>query len=328
MRCSDIGVMCVCIALELCSRVLHGCIIVSGILRQVRCVAGVRRYNIGEVLSYHATIRWCMRRLEESVQSGDRNCAAFMEVSELAAQWEGDRVGTQAHILPRQQLVVLKIRSHQADGVMEPSKCTVLVNGKADGSAREGASKEAVRNVVMPSVGSRFFICVGGRGGSGYVSQAVKAFGFDQADERLAQLKQQGGAARLHRQIGGDWGYYVPASGVWLIPEVCRFQTMMFESRMDGRGDKMQGMVGHGIGGVVRAHVRYSEVAKMMKVIGRTEQAWRGFVDGEAQVCRRSVSGDILLLCTLAFNTVPHYTITQQYIPLHMHSIQYNVTNS
>ena len=29
MRCSDIGVMCVCIALELCSRVLHGCIIVS-----------------------------------------------------------------------------------------------------------------------------------------------------------------------------------------------------------------------------------------------------------------------------------------------------------
>lgn len=236
-----------------------------------------------------------MRRLEELVQSGDRRCLAFTEVSELAAQWEGDRVGTQVHILPGQQLVVLKIRSHQPDGVMVPSKCTVLVNGLADGSAREGASKDTVGDVVMPSMGSRFIVSVGGLGGSRYVSQAIKAFGFNQADERLAQLRQQGPAAKLHEQIGGDLGYYVPASGVWTIPEVCQFRGMMFENRMNGRGDKMQGSVGHGIGGVVRAQVRHPQVARMMKSIGRTGAVWCGFAEGEEQVCRGSVVGDILL---------------------------------
>ena len=58
MRCSDIGVMCVCIALELCSRVLHGCIIVSEVLRQVRCVTGVRKiYHWGSSkLSCHGQV--------------------------------------------------------------------------------------------------------------------------------------------------------------------------------------------------------------------------------------------------------------------------------
>ena len=59
----------------------------------------------------------------------------------------------------------------------------------------------------------------------------------------------------------------------------------MLGDKKDRWGDRMQGQVGHGIGGVVRCHVRHSEVAAMMKVIGRTRHGWRGYAEGEDQVC-------------------------------------------
>ena len=122
-------------------------------------------------------------------------------------------------------------------------------------------------------------------GVSGYVSQSVKRFGLDQADMRLSQLRQQGAPAVLNELVGGDFQYYVPESGVWVVPEVCQFRAMMFGDRYNGYGDKMQGQVVHGIGGTVRAHVRYREVSRMMKAIGRARGAWGGFIEGEAQVC-------------------------------------------
>ena len=244
------------------------------------------------LLSEHVALRWCMAQLEEMVLSGERQCRRFAEVAELAAVWEGDRVGTQAHILERHQLVVLKIRSHQGEEGAVPSRCTVVANELADECARKGASKEAVSDVIMPTLGSRFTISVGGVGGSEYVSQSIKRCGFDQADERLAQLRQQGPAAVLNRVVGGDFHYYVPESGVWEVPEVCQFRGKIFGSRKDGYGERMQGQVGHGIGGTVRTHVRYPEVSKMMRAIGRTREAWSGFAEGQAQVC-----GSLALSC-------------------------------
>ena len=238
----------------------------------------------GTVLIWCVALRWCMARLEGMVLAGERQCREFAEVVALVTDWEGDRVGTQAHVLVRQQLVVLKIRSHQ-DGVAIPSGCTVAANELADECAGEGASKDAVIDVISPSVGARFTISVGGVGVSGYVSQSVKRFGLDQADMRLSQLRQQGAPAVLNELVGGDFRYYVPESGVWVVPEVCQFRAMMFGDRYNGYGDKMQGQVVHGIGGTVRAHVRYREVSRMMKAIGRARGAWGGFIEGEAQVC-------------------------------------------
>jgi hypothetical protein len=226
-----------------------------------------------------------MARLEGMVLAGERQCRRFAEVVELVTEWEGDRVGTQAHILVRHQLVVLKIRSHQEKGGAVPSGCTVAANELADECARKGASKDAVSDVIMPKLGARFIISVGGAGVSGYVSQSIKRFGFDQADLRLSQLRQQGPAAVLNGLVGGDFRYYVPESGVWEVPEVCQFRAKIFGDRNNGYGGKMQGQVGHGIGGTVRTHVRYPEVSRMMKAIGRTRGAWRGFAEGQAQVC-------------------------------------------
>ena len=225
-----------------------------------------------------------MAQLEGMVLSGERQCSRFTEVAELAAEWGGDRVGTQAYILMTHQLVVLKIRSHQEEGGAVPSGFTVAANELADECARRGADMEAVGNVIMPTLGSRFIISVEGVGVSGYVSQAVKRFGFDKADERLVHLRQQGPAAVLNVVVGGDFRYYVPESGVWEVPEVCQFRAKIFGDRKNGYGEKMQGQVGHGIGGTVRTHVRYPEVARMMRAIGRTREAWRGFAEGQAQV--------------------------------------------
>ena len=48
-----------------------------------------------------------MAQLEGMVLSGERQCSRFTEVAELAAEWGGDRVGTQAHILMTHQLVAV-----------------------------------------------------------------------------------------------------------------------------------------------------------------------------------------------------------------------------
>ena len=223
-----------------------------------------------------------MRRLRALVESGERQVGVFEDVRREALGWRTDGEQTAVHILEKEQLVVLKIHSHQEGGEYLPSGFTVTLNAMADTLAKGGAAEGELSDIIVPSMGSQFYQTGRGVGILGYVGRGIRMMGEEQADMRLRELRQQGILARLGEKVGE--GYYEVGNGALHSPRVQRFSRRVWGGELGGAEERARGAVTHGVGGTVRAHCHSPEAAKMMRSIGKDPRKWGGYARGEDQV--------------------------------------------
>ena len=228
--------------------------------------------------------------MEKAVISGERRCSFFEELVQVVEGWDGDVNGTQAYVFREYLLVVLKIRSHQKEGEALPCKLAVHANEVADRLAGAGARLDGVEDIYVPGVGVSSILRVGDRGNRRYVSHSLRDRGFEEARVKISELRQQGVAAQLHPLIGGVHGYYHYTGGVWSLESVRRFMEKMCGEFKSREGLRWQGMVKCGIGGMVRVHVHYGWVARMMRALSNSEDVREEYNEGGDQVrCIRCI---------------------------------------
>ena len=73
-----------------------------------------------------------MERLRELVESWERKVEVYREAVRVASLWVGDGTRTRTYYLDKEQLIVLKIQSHQEKLKFVPNRFTVTMNAMAD----------------------------------------------------------------------------------------------------------------------------------------------------------------------------------------------------